>query len=144
MVLSSWLNPNDVFPLLSKTFVIRSVVATLNINSLFVSKNGTLAENVITFATTGYSQSIVVEARGEAEVLVGSIIRILRLFNKEARIVRTSNGILTSGQANDIIKDNLFETEYHRFLRGKYLFLYNFQSSSNLSLSYLVFRYPVV
>jgi hypothetical protein len=58
--------------------------------------------------------------------------------------LRASNSKLSTGQCADIINDNLFNTEYHKFLRNKYGALYRFDSLSKLNPSYISFKYPIV
>lgn len=58
--------------------------------------------------------------------------------------MRSSNGVLSTGQCLDISKDNLYNTENHKFLRNKYGSLYKFDQLSLLSVNYIEFKYPVM
>lgn len=69
--------------------------------------------------------------------------RILWVFNREAKITRSSNSTLSTGQVSDLLTDNLYNSEYHRFLRGKYGSLYRFDSLNQLQVGYISFKYPI-
>jgi hypothetical protein len=51
--------------------------------------------------------------------------------------------MLSTGQCNDILKDNSYNTEYQKFLRSKYGSLFKFDQLSQLSVNYLEFKYPL-
>ena len=73
-----------------------------------------------------------------------SITRILWNFAKESRITRASNSVLSTGQCNDILKDNSYNTEYQKFLRNKYGALYRFDHLAQLTLSFIEFKFPIL
>ena len=101
------------------------------------------ADNALTYAVPGYAQSIVLDSRGEPEAQISAIHRILWAFNREAKITRSSNSTLSTGQVNDLLEDNLYNSEYHRFLRSKYGSLYKFSSLNQLQVGYFEFKYPI-
>jgi hypothetical protein len=70
-------------------------------------------------------------------------MRILWSFAKDSRVVRATNGIISTGICGDIIGDNSYSSEYQKFLRSKYAFLYRFDQLSQLTLHYLEFPYPL-
>lgn len=64
-------------------------------------------------------------------------------FNREARITRSFNSTLSTGQIADVLGESLYNSEYHRFLRSKYGSLYRFDSLSQLEVGYIEFKYPI-
>ena len=61
---------------------------------------------MLTFALPGYAQTIVLDCQAEEEGLLGSIMRVLWSFAKETRVVRATNGVISTGICGDIIGDN--------------------------------------
>ena len=126
VVLPAWLLPTDAIPALGQKHHIRSVVCKIGCSNFFASPNQELTENVLTFALPGFAQAIVLDTRGEKEGKISHIEHILWHFNKETRVNRASNSMLSTGQVNDILKADLYESDYHRFLRNKYGAFYKF------------------
>jgi hypothetical protein len=52
--------------------------------------------------------------------------------------------MLSTGQCSDILKDNTYNTEYQKFLRGKYGALYRFDHLSQLTLTFIGFKFPIL
>jgi hypothetical protein len=52
--------------------------------------------------------------------------------------------MLSTGQCSDILKDNTYNTEYQKFLRGKYGALYRFDYLSQLTLTFIEFKFPIL
>ena len=144
VVLPAWLLPTEALPALAAKHHIRTVVAKISCSNFYASSNQALTENVLTFALPGHAQAIVLDTRGEKEAQISAVEHILWHLNKETRVNRASNSMLSTGQVNDILKGNLFESEYHRFLRNKYGAFYKFDSLSQISVNFLEFKYPVV
>jgi hypothetical protein len=119
------------------------VIAAVSVGGFYFTKNGALADNALTFAVPGFAQSVVLDSRGEPEGQIGVIHRILWAFNREAKITRSSNSTLSTGQVSDLLGDNLYNSEYHRFLRSKYGSLYRFDSLNKLQIGFIEFKYPI-
>lgn len=69
---------------------------------------------MLTFCLPGYAQNVILDSTaGDEDSLLSSISKILWIFNSEAKISRASNGIISSGQCTDIIKDESYSSEYN-------------------------------
>ena len=143
VVIPSWLNAAETIPTLNEKYDVKTVIAAVSVGGFYATKNGVTADNALTFAVPGFAQSIVLDSRGEHEAEISAIHRILWAFNREAKITRSSNSTLSTGQVGDLLNDNLYNSEYHRFLRSKYGSLYKFSSLSQLQVGYIEFKYPI-
>lgn len=74
---------------------------------------------------------------------MSAIRKILWAFNKEAKISQSSNSTLSTGQVVDLLGDNLYNSDYHRFLRNKYGSLCRFDALGQLEVGYIDFKYPI-
>jgi hypothetical protein len=59
-------------------------------------------------------------------------MKILWNFNKEVRITRSSNSMLSTGQCKDLANDNTYNNEYQKYLRTKYASFYKFEQLNAL------------
>ena len=143
VVVPSWLNAAEVVPALNDKFQVTTVISAVSVGGFYSTKNGSVTDNALTFAVPGFSQSIVLDSRGESQAEISSIHRILWTFNRQARITRSSNSTLSTGQINDILDDKLYNSEYHRFLRNKHGSLYRFDSLNKLQIGFIEFKYPI-
>ena len=142
-ILPSWLNNGECIPLLGEKFHIRSVFTKINAGNFFSTRNFELVENVLTFCLGGFSTNIVVDAYLEEESLINTVMKIVGSFNKEAKVARSTNCLLTTGQCSDILSDCSFAGEYQTFLRQKYGAFYTFEQLNELSLNYIEFKLPL-
>lgn len=108
VVLPSWVNNAECIPLLSEKFHIRSVLTKVNAANFFATRNFNLVENVLTFCLPGFTQNIVVDAFADEESLINNVIKIVGSFNRETRVARSINCLLTTGQCIDILTDCSF------------------------------------
>ena len=88
----------------------RSVVSIINVSNFFNNRNFNLTENVLTFAFPGYSQHVVVDTYGEDEAETNLVMKVVWGINSEAKVYRTTNAMMTTGQCKDIFKDQLFSS----------------------------------
>lgn len=51
--------------------------------------------------------------------------------------------MLSTGQCKDLLSDSSYNSEYQKFLRGKYGALYRFDQLAQLTLAFLEFRLPL-
>jgi hypothetical protein len=143
-IVPSWLDASKVIPLLLEKFYIRTIISKVNSTNFYSNKNKNLVENVLTFCLPGYAQNVILDSTGaDDESLLSSISKILWVFNSEAKISRASNGIISSGQCSDIVKDESYSSEHNEFLRNKYSAFFKFELLNALSVNYLEFKFPI-
>ncbi len=105
-IIPSWLDAAKTIPLLADKYTVRTIISKVNSNNFFSNKNKNLVENVLTFCLPGYSQNIILDSTaGDDDNLLSSISKILWVFNSDAKISRASNGIISTGQCSDLVKD---------------------------------------
>ncbi len=99
---------------------------------------------MLTFCLPGYSQNVILDASaGDDDSLLSSISKILWVFNSDAKISRASNGIISTGQCTDLVRDETYHSEYNEFLRNKYSSFFKFEMLNSLSVNYLEFKLPI-
>jgi exosome complex RNA-binding protein Rrp42 (RNase PH superfamily) len=96
--------------MLAAKFHVRSVLTKINSSNFFENKNMSLVEDVLAFALPGYCQNIIIDSYSEEESLINSVIKIGGTFNREVRVSRCTNSLLTTGQCIDILEDTSYES----------------------------------
>ena len=97
------MNNCECIPLLADKYHIQSVLTKINAGNFYATNNLDLVQNVLTFCLPGYSQNIVVDAFVDEESLINNVMKIVGSFNREARVARSTNCLLTTGQCIDIL-----------------------------------------
>ena len=82
VVIPSWLNAAEAIPTLNEKYEVKTVIAAISVGGFYATKNGVTADNALTFAVSGFAQSIVLDSRGESEAEISAIHRILWAFNR--------------------------------------------------------------
>lgn len=63
-MLPCWLNAAETIAVLNDRYDVRNVIAAISVGGFYTSKNGGLADNVLTFAVPGFAQTVVLDSRG--------------------------------------------------------------------------------
>ena len=84
-----------------------------------------------------------VDAFADEESLINNVMKIVGSFNRETRIARSTNCLLTTGQCIDILTDTSFSGDFQTFLRQKYGAFYSFEQLNELGLNYIEFKLPL-
>jgi hypothetical protein len=143
VVVPFWVSSKELIDTWSEKYHIRSIATKINAANFYSTNHYEITEYILTYATPGYSQSIILDTYSEDEVTISRMKNILWRYNQTAKVYRVINNSISAGVAKDILTNNRFNSELEVFNRQKYAVYYDFGDLSRFQVHFIEFKLPV-